>query len=292
MPDAATDLATDLAATDLAATQRWMLDAITIDGDRAGDLFSGTVVAGSAALSASQRIEIYRRGYRARLVDCLRKTHPGLRHVLGDDVFDAFALDYLAAQPSRSYTLGRLGANWPAHLEETRPDRDSPQRERWPDFLVDLARLESLFQEVYDGPGVEGGPILGPDDVPSEPWAALTVRPVACLRLLPARFPVAGYLAAVRRGEDPPLPAPGDSFVAVSRRDWVVTLTELPPHEHAALAALAAGEQLDIAARTAGCDVPELWQLVRDWADRGFLQAIDPPGPRAPVQLSNGEVLA
>jgi hypothetical protein len=111
-----------------------MLDAVTVDGDQVGDMLAGDVVAGSATLSAAQRIEIYRRGYRARLVDCLRRTHPGLRHVLGDEVFDAFALDYLAAYPSRSYTLGRLGANWSAHLEATRPDPDSPQRERWPDF--------------------------------------------------------------------------------------------------------------------------------------------------------------
>lgn len=119
----------------------------------------------------------------------------------------------------------------------------------------------------------------------------MTVRPAPGLRLLRARFPVAGYLGAVRRGEDPPLPAPGESFVAISRRDWVVTLTELRPREHDALAALAAGEQLEGAAGIAGSGVPELWHLVRDWAGRGFLQAIDPP-PRRAVQLSNGEVLA
>ncbi len=264
-------------AADLDATQRWMLAAITVDGDQVGDMLAGDVVAGSTALSASQRIEIYRRGYRARLVDCLRKTHPGLRHALGAEVFDAFALDYLAAHPSRSYTLGHLGAHWSAHLEATRPDRDFEQRERWPDFLVDLAHLESVFQDVYDGPGVEGQPIVRPADLPSGPWGALTVRPVACLHLSHFRFPVARYLGAVRSGEDPPLPAPAESFVVVNRRDWVVTLTELPPGEHAALAALAGGERLAGAARIAGCGVPELWRLVRGWAAHGFLQAIDNP---------------
>lgn len=264
-------------AVDLTATQRWMLDAITVGKDAFDDMFPEGVISGSVALTASERIAIYRRGYRTRLVDCLRKTHPGLRHLLGDEVFDAFALDYLAAHPSRSYTLGRLGAQWPQHLEATRPDRDAQPRERWPDFLVDLAQLESVFQDVYDGPGVEGQPIVVSDDLPCEPPESVTVRPVACLRLLHTRFPLVGYLGAVRRGEDPPLPAPAESFVVVNRRDWVVTLTELRAHEHAALGALLAGEQLDGAARIAGCGAPELWHMVREWAGRGFLQAIDNP---------------
>jgi hypothetical protein len=263
------------AVMDLDATQRWMLHSITTE--EAGNRHAGDVVVGSAALSAAERIDIYRRGYRARLVDCLRKTHPGLRHALGAEVFDAFALDYLAAHPSRSYTLGRLGVNWSAHLEATRPDRDARQRERWPDFLVDLARLEGAFQDVYDGPGVEGQPIVRPDDVRGEPAAGVTVRPVECLRLLHCRFPVAAYLAAVRSGGDPPLPTPAESYVAVNRREWVVTLTELPARDYSALAALCAGEQLEDAARISGSSVGEVWKLIHDWAVRGFLQAIDIP---------------
>lgn len=37
------------ASADLRATQRWMLDAITVDGDEVGDMLAGNVVAGSAA---------------------------------------------------------------------------------------------------------------------------------------------------------------------------------------------------------------------------------------------------
>lgn len=278
------------AVGDLDATQHLMLNAITADSGAAGDIGFGDVIVGSAALTATERIDIYRRGYRARLVDCLRKTHPGLRHVLGAEVFDAFALDYLAAHPSRSYTLGRLGAKWSTHLEETRPDRDSPVRERWPDFLVDLARLESTFQDAYDGPGVEGLPIANPDDLPREPCPGATVRVVECLRLLHFRFPVDRYLAAVRNGEDPPLPAPAESFVAVSRRDWVVTLTGLRRRDYTALSALSAGEQLEGAARVADLQVPEVWRLVRDWADRGFLQTIDIPTRVA--KMSTDEVFS
>jgi hypothetical protein len=195
-----------MADEDLAATQRAMLSAITGAGAGAAD----GLVAGSAQLAASERVELYRRGYRLRLVGCLRETHPGLRHALGDELFHAFALDYLEAHPPSGYTLNALGARWPEHLEATRPDG-----EWWPDFLVGLARLERTFAEVYDAEGAEGDPAA-----------------VASPRLLRTRYPVAGYLAAVRRGEDPPLPAPQTSYVAVGRRDWVVTLTELDASEY------------------------------------------------------------
>lgn len=141
------------------------------------------------------RLDVYRRAFRARLVGCLRETYPGLHHALGDELFAAFALDYLQAHPPSGYTLGALGARWPDHLAATRPEGEG-----WPDFLIDLARLERAFQEVYDG---DGGDVV-----------------------LTTRYPVADYLAAVRRGEDPSPPAPKTARVTVSRRDWVVTFTE------------------------------------------------------------------
>ena len=82
---------------------------------------------------------------------------------------------------------------------------------------------------------------------------------------------------------------PAESFVVVNRREWVVTLTELRPIDHAALVALANGERIADAARTAGTSVAQVWQLVHDWAELGFLQGIDQPTTVAP--LTTSEVL-
>jgi hypothetical protein len=191
---------------DLADTQRWMLAAIMGEGTRPGD--ADGVVAAPGGLGPEERVGIYRRGYQLRLVGCLREMYPGLEHALGGEIFEAFALDYLDAHPPSSYTLNALGARWPDHLEATRPEGEG-----WPDFLVDLARLERTFHEVYD--------CEGPREAPQD----------ADPRMVRTRYPVAGYLAAVRRGEDPPLPAAKASHVAVARRDWVVTLTELECNE-------------------------------------------------------------
>src|SRR4051812_450530 len=153
-------------ATALHGLETWMLAALT-SHEAPGPDESRAVVRSTAGLGAPERIALYRRGYRARLVECMHETHPALRHALGDGLFDEFALDYLAATPSRSYTLLDLGARFADHLEATRPDGD----ELWPEFIVDLARLERAFHEVYEGLGAEGRPLL----------SAASVRPGARL---------------------------------------------------------------------------------------------------------------
>src|ERR1700736_4968182 len=100
-----------------------------------------TVVTRSRALTALERLAIYSYAYYARLLECLREEFPVLKHTLGEEVFDAFAVQYLEKYPSRSYTLFQLGVNFPRFLAETRPEvsGDEGLPTDWPDFLIDLA---------------------------------------------------------------------------------------------------------------------------------------------------------
>lgn len=282
----------------LDSTQRWVQHVITdLDGVAAGVATAPVatahcaeeVVRGDARLGAHDRLALYSRTYQRRLAGCLRESYPGLAHALGEELFDDFALDYLRTQPSRSYTLAALGAGWPEYLDATRPDRDlpAPAREGWPDFLVDLARLERTFFEVYDGPGIEGQPLPTAAALPAADldasWDGATVTTVACLRLVQARFPVGAYLVAVRRGEQPPLPKPAPAFEAVSRRDYVVTITELGARGHALLVRLMAGTPVGGAARAVGVPTRAAAKLVRAWADRSLIAACEVSRPDRPV---------
>ena len=262
-----------MAEPDLAAVQRWMYAAVTSPDRSDGDLAVDDVVAPSARLSAADRLAVYRRGYRQRLVECLREMHPASRHLLGDEVFDAFVLDYLAARPPSSYTLFRLDDGFADHLAATRPDRDAPAGERlaWADMLVDLARVERAWLDVYDGPGTEGLTTPSGADLPEGDDVALLTVP--CLRLLVTSHPVGGYLDAVRRGADPPLPQPRTTRYAVSRRDYVVTFTELDESPYAVLDALRAGAVLRAAADRAGVPPSVASGWLRDWTDRGWISA-------------------
>ena len=85
----------------------------------------------------------------------------------------------------KSYTLAQLGANFPRFLAETQPDSEGEAAE-WGDFLVDLATLERIYSEVFDGPGSEGQSPLTPgdlEDIPPEIWPDVKLIPVPSLRL-------------------------------------------------------------------------------------------------------------
>ncbi|MEU2868204.1 DNA-binding domain-containing protein [Streptomyces olivoreticuli] len=191
----------------LSAVQRWMQAVIL---DPTGEDPGHTVTA-SRRLSARERLLIHQRGYRLRLVECMRGLHPGSAHLLGREIFDGFALDYLDAHPSRSPTLTGLSDGFADHLDRTRPDAGpGAEREAWIDLLIDLVRFERAFTEVLDGPGPEAG-----------------AGPAPPARLLRACAPVHAYVAAVHRGEDPPPPEQGPVFLALTRRDFTVVTREL-----------------------------------------------------------------
>lgn len=146
-------------------------------------------ITGTSAIS--ERLAIYRRAYYERLLSCMRAEYPVLLHLLGRETFDTFATTYIQACPPRSYTLADLGSRFAGWLDETRPSSES-----WPNLIIDLARLERAFIEVYDGPP-------GP-------------------REMTFRYPVAEYFHAVRAGEDPPVPDPRETHITLSRPSLVV----------------------------------------------------------------------
>jgi hypothetical protein len=247
------------------------------------------VVRPSKALTGLERLEIYNRGYFARLLECLCEEFPVLRHALGEEAFDQFAVDYLQKYPSRSYTLNQLGTNFPRYLAESRPTEDgSGAGGSWPDFLIDLATLELVYSEVFDGPGVEGQPLLDADQfkaIPTDRWPEVRIVPVCCLRLLSLRFPVHKYFAGVRKNRNPRFPKPADAFLAVTRRRYVVRRYELSRPQYVLLSALAAGQPVSqaigLTAQSADSDLDELAANLRqwffNWTAEGLFQALALP---------------
>src|SRR5947199_306006 len=217
-------------------------------------------------------------------------VHP-LQKTLGQEIFEGFAFEYLQKYPSKSYTLDRLGENFTRFLNETRPapeEGEEPGEVGWPDFLIDLAELEWAVNRVFDGPGVEGKPLLTADSLqsfPAERFAEARLVPVPCLRLLTFRFPVNAYYTAIRKaeeGEEVLIPDPQPEHLALTRRDFVVRRYPLTPAQHALLEKILAGapigEALAAAAETSGLEddalAAELQSWFRLWVAEGFFQGI------------------
>ena len=257
----------------------------------------------SSRLTAEERLSIYANAYYARLLECLGDCFPVLRQALGGEVFDGFAFDYLQRYPSRSYTLDRLADNFPRFLDETRPDRPAADGDRpaadgkapqpsWPDFLIDLATLELAIAKVFDGPGVEGEPLLGLADLlalrAAGSFATARLVPVPCLRLLRFRYPVNAFYTTARAADAPgpadlPFPEAAAEQVALSRTDFVVRRYALTPFELEVLGALVAGAPVGeaIAGAAATSALPDdalaaqLDAAFRRWTAAGFFRAAD-----------------
>jgi len=304
------------AAKELSQLQRWFQTVVThAEGVESGlgteeaqrliQLTPGDlerVLTRSRALSAAERLAIYANAYHTRLLDCLGEVFPMLKRTLGEDGFEGLAFGYLQEYPSRSYTLNELGRHFPRYLEQTRPQpavseetlidpaaeeaADLPKN--WPDFLIDLARLEWAIYEVFDGPGVEGQAALSADQllsIPADRWDQARLAPVVCLQLLDTQFPVNEYYTALRRtksGGVVPFPAARESFVALSRRNFVVRRYTLSRAEFELLRALQQnlplGEALALISPTEGEEFEELAARLhlwfRNWTAEGFFQSV------------------
>ena len=252
------------------------------------------VVTRSRALSAADRLGVYCNAYYARLLECLREEFTVLVQVLGRELFDEFAFGYLQAYPSRSYTLNHLGANFPRYLAETCPADEDPG---WAAFLIDLATLERLYGEVFDGPGSEGRqrmPVDRLSAIPRDAWASVRLIPKVELRLVELHSPVHEYISGVRRKEDPTIPSPAETLLAVHRRDYVVRRHLLTRPQFVLLDAIVTGATVGDAIGKAAEQVDdeigfasELGNWFRDWAAEGFFQTFELPESGAPSSPEN-----
>ena len=241
-----------------------------------------SVINPSRQQSSIERLEIYSRAYYARLVECLRSEFPMLTTALGEDVFDQFAAGYLQDHPSRSYTLTRLGAGLADYLAATQPAGDE---NAWLGFLVELARLEWCFNEVFDGPGPEGHPPMSPETlhgISGSQWSACRLTPVAGLRLTNFAYPVHEMFHALRRGERPDPPAARLTHLVIWRRDYIVRHDELSGLQIPLLAALVAGQNVGEAIEQAAVETDDLTPLAqslegwfRKWIQQGLFAGVE-----------------
>lgn len=252
------------------AARRW----IELSGASSDGAALESVIGRSSRLDSAGRLAIYADAYHARLIECLESSFPQTARALGSPLFAEFGIAYLQTHPSRSYTLNRLGDAFADWLRASRPERAADEPLGWPDLLAELAELEGAIDQVFDGPGVEpdasfggaGAPVvLSAADLSSlDPQRLLEMQleTVPCLRLLAQRFPVNDYYAALRAAEDPDtvdVPEPSPSWLALSRRDWVVRRLPLSEPQYVLLAALRDGQTLGAALEQVGSMV--------DWDD-------------------------
>lgn len=224
----------------LRAQQEWFAAIISTPQDEPAPVDERSaprLIAPSATLSSLERIDIYRRGYHARLIECLADDYPVLQHALGEEAFEALSRAYIAKHPSQAPSLNYFGRFMADFC------RSQPLPE--PGFAADLATLEwaivlSIHAPTADAIGFED---LG--QVPNERWPGARFRVNPSLKILHLDYPVNAYLQAFRQGKPALVPAARRGSVAVYRTGRNVWRLELEPTMVTLVESLANGVTLE-----------------------------------------------
>jgi Putative DNA-binding domain len=238
---------------------------------RHGDGRIASAILDAGPIPRDERLAIYAHAFRARLVDALRDTCAKTHAWLGDDAFDAAALDHVDRHPSRNASLRDLGSAFADDLDS-----------RWPDApeCGELARIDRALRHAFDGPDA---PALGVDAlarVDPRAWAEASITFVPTTVAIAIRTNAVAIWRALDAGADPPEAMRLDEpcWLLVWRKAWQPQYRSIGTDEHALFARLAAGasfaaalEALDgdddaIAATAAAC--------LRTWLDEGLVAAI------------------
>jgi hypothetical protein len=249
----------------LRSHQEWFLAVITTPEHEPAPVDStsaGRLVTPSSTLSSLARLEIYRRSYQARLIECLADDYPVLQQTLGEETFEDLCRAYIDQHPSTEPSLNRFGRHM-ADFCRHHPLSDA-------DFAADLAALEWAVVLAIHAPTA---PPLTAEDlarVSIESWSEIRLVPNPSLGVHAFDYPVNAYFSARRRGEAVALPAARHCSVAVYRTEQSVWRLELTTPMATLVASLSRGETLGaslslVAAQLDGVSEAEAAQSVTTW---------------------------
>lgn len=206
------------------------------------------VVADEGTASVYTRLNVYSSGYLLRLLECMYADYAISRKFMGEEVFDSFAKAYLLYHPSTSFTLYDLGAAFPGFLAKTKPHVTPGEGPDISDFMslpISFAKLERARQEAIRAPGTEG--VAEHDQeisIHDILFGVVKITTPGCLRLLELDFPMIAFFTSVYRDEDYELPSLQQTFTAVSRKNFRVTMTDVTEVQYTLLSLCQAGDNL------------------------------------------------
>lgn len=184
------------------------------------------VVHSSEKLSAREHLGIYQRSYIARLRNCMSTQFSALEYALGEDIFCAFADDYLASRPSYNYNLALLGKHFAEYLEANRPDKYEAQKEDWIDFIIELAQFEYDLGVIFEQKAEEEYQLA---DLNS-PEEELKLVPIC--ELFKFRFPTRKFYSEFKNGKEPGLPYERESYCVVLRHNFKLTVYDVHKEQY------------------------------------------------------------
>ena len=184
---------------------------------------------------ASERLDVYRHAYFARLLEVFQLDYPALHALLGDDEFVLLTRRYVDANPSQFRSIRWFGNNLPTFLEQRSPYADKP-------ILAEMARFEWLLTEAFDA---SDEAVIGIEEmaaIPFEKWPEMCFRMHAVIKKVNFQWNITQLWKAAEADEPlfPEEHAHPISYV-IWRKKYEVQFSSLSPDEAYMLDAMMAG---------------------------------------------------
>jgi hypothetical protein len=202
---------------------------------------------------SAKRYSVYRNNVVVGLIDALKASFPAVCRIVGEEFFGAMALAYAAQDPPVSPILLDYGARFPHFISSFEPASSLA-------YLADVARIERAWLEAYHSAEAEPLSPAAFAAIPAESVSDLRVDLHPSLRVVRSGLP-ALTIWRMNIGDGVPGPVDldtGGEDALVIRPAADVEVRSMAPGGAELVAALAAGEPLANAARSAMRAVPGL----------------------------------
>jgi hypothetical protein len=149
------------------------------------------------AAGTAQRMDVYTRAYRLRLLEVLGDHYPALKWWLGEEAFDALCTAYIEAQPSASFNIRWYGDRLAAFAAAQTPWREQAA-------IAEMATLEWAMTLAFDAADASAVAVEDIARIAAQDWPQLTLDFHPALHRVALRWNVAAQRRAMDREE--PLP--------------------------------------------------------------------------------------
>ncbi len=141
------------------------------------------------------RLDVYHDGYALRLIDILKKAFPVLNSLIGCELFEKIAHEYIKVYPSNHYSVGYFGRHLSKFLSTHYPNEP-----KW----VEIAAFEWALEMVIEAPDAPQLSFEQMASIPPDAWGNLILKTHPSLQLLPLFSNVPALWQAIRNDETLP----------------------------------------------------------------------------------------
>lgn len=163
-------------------------------GDKNSTTFSTRII-DDAKVGVNRRLAIYFDAYRLRIIEALATAYPKLKALLGDDLFNRIAREYIDEFPSTYQNMRWVSGNMREHLLYSIPEHP---------IAAEMAVFEWSLSLTFDAEDVAELSLQDLAEIPPEHWNALQLKFQPAIQIVRLRWNIIPIWKALDADEAPP----------------------------------------------------------------------------------------